>query len=582
MRNACAVLFGLILGLMTSTEALATKTTPGELRSDSTIHSIGIEWDISGDTDHDAKCTVQFRRKGSDAWRPALPLFRVHYAWWYHKTKPGTPLNLFAGSVLFLHPGTEYEVKLDLADPDGGADTRLLSIRTRPIPTLAANARTLHVVPGTGRGAGAPDDPLKGLDPAQAAARPGDVLLLHKGTYGHFNVTKSGEPRRYIAWKSAGDGQAVFKSIDVAANHVWLEGLTLKREQRPNGLRAQGAATDVVVIRDTFTGFHYSVLLSPEARNWYIADNVIVGDNDPHLKGRPGISGEGVELSHSEGHVVCYNRISRVADGISYCQRNCDMYGNDIFDVSDDGLEPDYGFANNRMWGNRIYNYQHAALSFQPMKCGPWYFIRNQVIGSGQIFKFRVQDRFLLAHNTFVRWGSIGGRMHHILTSLSRNNLYISAGGKPSPIWVAYDCKQPQYCLPNNYKRTWMTDVDYDGFDWSNAKSAFRWENKKYFPDLKSFVGSFGIETHGIRVHKQNIFARYNVPDEPGSVAAQYLPLKPGCAAIDAGAILPNVNDAFAGKAPDLGAYEYGKPLPHYGPRDAKAMKDHAAYWALY
>ena len=40
-----------------------------------------------------------------------------------------------------------------------------------------------------------------------------------------------------------------------------------------------------------------------------------------------------------------------------------------------------------------------------------------------------------------------------------------------------------------------------------------------------------------------------------------------GCAAIDAGAALPNINDSFSGKAPDLGAYESGRPLPHYGPR---------------
>ena len=36
---------------------------------------------------------------------------------------------------------------------------------------------------------------------------------------------------------------------------------------------------------------------------------------------------------------------------------------------------------------------------------------------------------------------------------------------------------------------------------------------------------------------------------------------------IDAAVLLPNVNDKFAGKAPHLGAIEFGKPLPHYGPR---------------
>ena len=36
---------------------------------------------------------------------------------------------------------------------------------------------------------------------------------------------------------------------------------------------------------------------------------------------------------------------------------------------------------------------------------------------------------------------------------------------------------------------------------------------------------------------------------------------------MDAGAILPNINDGFIGSAPDLGAYELGQPLPTYGPR---------------
>ena len=46
------------------------------------------------------------------------------------------------------------------------------------------------------------------------------------------------------------------------------------------------------------------------------------------------------------------------------------------------------------------------------------------------------------------------------------------------------------------------------------------------------------------------------------------LRLKEGAVAVDAGTLLPNVTDGFTGPAPDLGAYEYGKPLPHYGPRE--------------
>jgi hypothetical protein len=43
--------------------------------------------------------------------------------------------------------------------------------------------------------------------------------------------------------------------------------------------------------------------------------------------------------------------------------------------------------------------------------------------------------------------------------------------------------------------------------------------------------------------------------------------LKPDSAAVDAGCILPNINDGFTGKAPDLGALEVGQPVPIYGPR---------------
>jgi len=44
--------------------------------------------------------------------------------------------------------------------------------------------------------------------------------------------------------------------------------------------------------------------------------------------------------------------------------------------------------------------------------------------------------------------------------------------------------------------------------------------------------------------------------------------LKPKSAAIDAGTVLATINDSYAGKAPDLGAYELGQALPDYGPRE--------------
>ncbi len=58
---------------------------------------------------------------------------------------------------------------------------------------------------------------------------------------------------------------------------------------------------------------------------------------------------------------------------------------------------------------------------------------------------------------------------------------------------------------------------------------------------------------------------KYTQLTEPPMTVGQLQPPNP---AIDAGTILPTINDDFTGKAPDLGAYELDRPIPHYGPRE--------------
>jgi len=132
-----------LLGVALSTQASAqTGAVPGALRSYSTVYSIGLEWDVTGDTNHDAAATLEFRKAGSLAWTPGLPLTRVNY----------NGSNMLAGSAFFLTPNTSYDVRLALADPDGGGETRQLSVRTRALPALPVTGRIFHVVPGAGGG----------------------------------------------------------------------------------------------------------------------------------------------------------------------------------------------------------------------------------------------------------------------------------------------------------------------------------------------------------------------------------------------------------------------------------------------
>ena len=259
-------------------------------------------------------------------------------------------------------------------------------------------------------------------------AQPGDIFLVHAGSYGgRITFTKPGTSSARLVWKGAGDGEALFAGIDVSASYVWLEGLTVR--DQPYALMSKNAPTEVVISRCSFFNNHYSIYLQRGGSNWYIADNTIVGDTPYSTES---LDGEGIELNgysvESFGHVVAYNRISNVADGISNGTYNIDVFGNDIFDVSDDGFEGDPGGTNIRVWGNRIHNAAHNGISYQPQNNSPWYIIRNQLVGFMEApFKFRTTDRSVIAHNTIVMWGSmICCSGAHLLRSIVKNNLWVS------------------------------------------------------------------------------------------------------------------------------------------------------------
>ena len=149
---AAAVLWVLCSGVPpASLTAQSNGGTAGAIRTYSTISSIGVEWDIVGDADHDATAAVEFRAAGTAAWRPALPLVRVDY----------NGSNMLAGSILFLSPKVAYEIRLTLADPDGGASTQTVAVTTRPIPAMPVSGRSFHVVPGSGGGNGSSANPFK-------------------------------------------------------------------------------------------------------------------------------------------------------------------------------------------------------------------------------------------------------------------------------------------------------------------------------------------------------------------------------------------------------------------------------------
>ena len=105
------------------------------------------------------------------------------------------------------------------------------------------------------------------------------------------------------------------------------------------------------------------------------------------------------------------------------------------------------------------------------------------------------------------------------------------------------------------------------------------------FKTLAEFAAATGQETHGVELD-YDIFEKAAAPNPPPNSSVPGKPyeaadfdfrLKAGSRAIDAGVKIPNVNDGFSGRAPDLGAYEAGQPVPVYGPRGRTGTRPF--YW---
>src|SRR5271170_6683327 len=96
-----------------------------------TLLNLGFEWAIRGDANRNATVTVEFRAVGESGWRQALPLVRIGGEKVYRQREnlDYTVPDGFAGSILNLRPGTEYECQFQLTDPDGASGQTAHTVR---------------------------------------------------------------------------------------------------------------------------------------------------------------------------------------------------------------------------------------------------------------------------------------------------------------------------------------------------------------------------------------------------------------------------------------------------------------------
>ena len=533
---------------------IADAAEPGDVTVEMpTLKCLGVRWLIGGDGNANTRIAVAYRKLGSETWNRALDLFRVETAAIREPNRPPAGQTMFAGSVFDLDEDTDYEVKLSLDDPDGGDADRVLRMKTWSEPRLAPDAPKRDVYPGQ-------------LAEALSAAQPGQVLRLHGGVYRGTFRPKSGAAGRPVGIVAAGDGEAILDGqgagnvINAPGLHdVIFENLTFQNARW--GIAVNGGANLVLrrcVIRDVDYGF-VATRNADAQQHILIADNVISGRSTwPRNKGIE--DRRGVQIAGT-GNVVCYNRVSRFGDAIdtfsTYPCAAIDFYGNEISECTDDGIEMDYSQHNTRCFDNRLTNV-FQGISVQPVHGGPVYVFRNAIYNIGmETFKMHNHPSgAVFYHNTSVKAGMplLLATSDSVSNCVYRNNLFLGTTAN-----YAYE----------STARMQACDFDFDGFG-GRWKLFLKWNGIRY-TTLEDAAERAPVYRHALHVNTDTAFQSGIKP--PDTVKRQFgtetndLRLSANCEAVDAGVLLPNVNDGHQGSAPDLGAYELGRPLPHYGPR---------------
>jgi len=417
----------------------------------STFHSIGLYWSPEGGAQSNA-AQVRYREPGGE-WKKGLDL-------WFDARN-----NEYRGSLLELKPGTEYEIRLQLA----GGSQETLNARTWNEKFRVK--RTVEVPAGTTR------------------------LVIEAKDSGD-------EKDGYVVFtgKSPIEGNDAAEScvaIRQGVHHVILRGLVLKNCKRYGVMLERqfepvlDAQTHDIVIEDNeisgWGGFENNQKgkgladtdgaiqcgYRRETDDAKRPDRIIIQRNrihSPRHSANPWMSQARGRL-HPEGpqavnfdrcgsnHVIRYNEIAskngnHFDDGIGggdnfsaagFPWADSDIYGNKISDAYDDGIEAEGGNRNVRIWDNTLERV-YVAIANAATTTGPLYVWRNSARNMGGMYQPEAGGRS--ARGPFIKGGSNqpqanGGRAYYFDNSAPDAGAGLARSGGVFYNFVARNNKWP-------------------------------------------------------------------------------------------------------------------------------------------
>ena len=425
------------------------------------------------------------------------------------------------------------------------------------------------------------------------------------------------------------DGAGAFTLFDVrAADYTYFEGITFRNAEYAilAGTQFLLGAKGLTVRHSRFEDVAAGVWTNhSRSANFFIADNTFIGRHDPERvigwagniwapfngidgqKFPPVMASYAAVKVYGPGHVVAYNYVAHFHDGIDietygnpdgsaadaggpkYPPKEyrdvrpvaIDFYNNVMTNFHDNPFETDGGMHNVRVMRNVMLNSASHAFCSQPSIGGPTYWIRNIAYHlPGGSTRLTGGSAGVLFYNNTILSETAAQNASNVHW---RNNLILGQKSTPAIFSITtltnYSSSDYNGFRPNDgaaFSFAWNSPpkgvhADYSALE-GPAAGAKR--ETRQFQTLAEYATATGHDTHSVLVD-YDVFVNVPPLDAQDRRVVQKVyrleeldfRLKPGSAAIDKGTVIPTVTTDVSGAGPDLGALEFGRPLPHYGPR---------------
>jgi hypothetical protein len=260
--------------------------------------------------------------------------------------------------------------------------------------------------------------------------------------------------------------------------------------------------------------------------------------------------------SDGRGTVIRDNTFHDFFDGFGACPEQTiaitnetDVYNNLVYNSGDDGMETDGRCSNVRIWGNTFHDVL-MGISLAPVYDGPVYAIRNLIYRtgagnnnySGSAFKFNSgydqSGPIYLFHNT----GDAS------LTDPLSSGLDIKSPGSWTMITARNNIWSGTDYAISNANPEQPIDLEYDDLYTTRPGELAWWSDlaDRHLNTLLELQTATGQELHGLNA----------LPGFTDAPSGDYS-LADNSELIDAGLVIPGINDDYLGSAPDIGAFEY-------------------------